>query len=59
MQSDIFDMIKQISDNERMEQSSLSLKRRWYYRTDEKLSARDERYKIVIAELGKSSKLIS
>ena len=37
-----FAMIKQKSENERMEQSTLSLKRPLYYRTDEKLIARDE-----------------
>ena len=37
-----FAMIKQKSDNERMEQSSLNLKRAKYYRTDEQLSARYE-----------------
>ena len=59
MQSDIFVMIKQKSDNEHMDQSSLSLKRPKYYHTDEKFSARDEWYKIVEAELGKLSKRIS
>ena len=51
-------MIKQKSDNERMEQSSLNLKSPQYYRTDEKRSARDGWYKIVVAEFGKLSKLI-
>ena len=35
-------MIKQKSENERMKQSSLNLKRPWNFRTDEKRSARDE-----------------
>ena len=42
MQKDIFAMIKQKSDNEHMEQSNLNLIKAQYYRTDEKLSARDE-----------------
>ena len=42
MQNDIFAMIRQKPNNERMEQSSLSLKRPQYDRTDETLSARDE-----------------
>ena len=37
-----FAMIKQKSENERMKQSILSLKRPKYYRTDEKLVTRDE-----------------
>ena len=35
-------MIRQKPDNERMDQSSLSLKRPQYDRADEKPSARDE-----------------
>ena len=58
MYSNIFDMIKQKSGNEHIEQSSLSLKKPQYDRTDEKRSARDESYKIVVTELGKLSKLI-
>ena len=54
-----FAMIKQKSGNERMEQSSLSLKWPQYYRKDGKLSARDECYKAVVAELGKLSNIIS
>ena len=54
-----FTMIKQKSENERMEQSTLSLKRPQYYGTDEKLIARDEWYNIVVAGLVKLSKLIS
>ena len=37
-----FAMIKQKSENESMEQSTLSSKRPQYYGTDEKLIARDE-----------------
>ena len=37
-----FALIKQKSQNEHMEQSTLSLKRPQYYRTDEKLIARYE-----------------
>ena len=37
-----FAMIKQKSENEHMEQSTISLKNPYYYRTDEKLVARDE-----------------
>ena len=37
-----FTMIKQKSEKERMEQSTLSLKRPQYYRTDENFIARDE-----------------
>ena len=35
VKSDIFVMIKEKLDNERIEQSSLSLKRPWFYKTDE------------------------
>ena len=52
-------MIKQKSQNERIGQSTLSLKRPQYYETDEKLIAMDELYKIVVAKLFKLSKLIS
>ena len=52
-------MIKQKSENELMEQSTLSLKNTKYYGTDEKLIARDELYKIVVAGLVKLSKLVS
>ena len=55
----IFAVIKQKSENERMEQSTLTLKRPQFYRTDEKLIARDKSYKIVVAGLVKLSKLIS
>ena len=37
-----FAMIKQKSENERLEQSTLSIKRPKYCRTDEKLIAKDE-----------------
>ena len=37
-----FALIKQKSQNEHMEQATLSLKRPQYYRTDEKLIARYE-----------------
>ena len=56
MQSDIFAMVKQESDNGRIEQSNLSLKRPQFCQTDETLVII---YKIVIAEIGKLSKLIS
>ena len=53
-----FAMIKQKSENEHMEQSTLSLKRPQCYRTDEKPITSDELYKIVVAGLVKLSKLI-
>ena len=55
----IFAVIKQKSENERIEQSTLTLKRPQFYRTDEKLIAWDKSYKIVVAGLVKLSKLIS
>ena len=54
-----FAMIKQKSENEHVEQSTISLKSQYYYRTDEKLIAKNEWYKIVVAGLVKLSKLIS
>ena len=49
-------MIKEKLDNERMEQLSHHVLNDC---KDEKLSARDEWYKIAVAELGKLSRLIS
>ena len=56
MQSDIFAMVKQESDNRRIEQSNLSLKRPQFCQTGKTLVVI---YKIVVAEVGKLSKLIS
>ena len=60
-----FALIKEKLDNERMEQSSFKLKKdiillhhELHDRTDEKLSARDGWYKIMVIELGKLSNLI-
>ena len=54
-----FAIIKQKSENELVEQSTISLKSPYYYRTHEKLIVKDEWYKIVAAGLVKLSKLIS
>ena len=51
--------IFQKSENEQMEQPTISLKSPYCYRTDEKIIARDEWYKIVVEGLVKLNKLIS